>query len=269
MSALDYSRFDGIDSDSDEDKNQPRDPGDVLGEPLDEAREALRKRVEELVKTENKKEIAYFVAVQRREPGAACNHDRHVEIIKLLSTWPSLRSEATSEALCKLASNRFEEKDNTVAIFIVEAINTLEAARRYDGALAFFKAICPPQSDRARAMRDEYAKQTFGQLRLKRFVYKKLLSQDPDFETVLTQHEHQALAAIDPPPPVTTPPRRSSSSGGGAWWFFLFPVVVVAVFGYYAYYISQHGGLLDSAQLNLLKFLENNNNNDSPGSESL
>ena len=242
---LDYSRWDHIGEEEEvlEAKaNVDEGLSDDLGEALDESREKMRSEVLELLKrrypekpVEFCQTTAYFVAVQRRDPGTACNHNRHVEIIKLLAKLPSLSSDETTEALCQIASDRFEEKDNNNAIFLVEAVNTLEAARIFDGALAFFKEICPPTTHRANRMRDEYAKQTYGQLRLKRFVYRKLLKEDPSFYDILLEHENKTLASIDPAlaPTLRKNDKKKHSFLSTTWWRFLFPCFVVTVFALY------------------------------------
>mmetsp|Transcript_8800 Transcript_8800/g.13515 ORF Transcript_8800/g.13515 Transcript_8800/m.13515 type:complete len:263 (-) Transcript_8800:66-854(-) len=236
-SRLDYSKWDALDVSDDEKENaEVSNIGGYVQ--LDEGRGALRRQVEGLLKKQKVCEedaglIAQFVAIQRRDIDSPCNANRHVEIIDFLAKRPILSKPETTQVLCASASERFEEKDNPTAILLVEAVNTLEATRRYNGALAFFAAICTPTTPRAEAMRDHYARQTFGQLRLKRYMYRNLLTQNPELEQVLLDHEYKELASIDPPPPPPPPPKPTSLASRLFWWIGL-PFCILAAVAFYS-----------------------------------
>lgn len=219
---VDYSKWDALQIDDDETH--------VSIHGLSADREKLRLEVQQLLQKEHQVDaplVAFFVAVQRHEAGQPCNHDLHVEIISIMSKQPKLTMPHVTDALCSVARTRFEAKDDRLGMLLLEAINTLEACRRFGGALALYEAICTPTTERAKALREAYAKQTFGKLRLKRHMYSDMVKADPHLLQVLEEHEAKELAAIDPPP--RRAPKAQKKWRRWPLWFVCCMVIVLAL----------------------------------------
>ena len=237
--SLDYSKWDKLEISDDEFEGtgpppppEPEDgPAPRFENQLDARREAIRVEVEAaLTKNDDSRGgrddralVAYFVAAQHRDDGATDNRTRHTLIIDLLAKREVLTNEKTTVALCGVARDALDAKEELRGKIAIEAINTIEAARRYNGALALFEAICAPADDRSKALLKAYAAHTFGELRLKRFVFEKVDS--ADMRTAMLEHEQEVLKDIDPiPEPRPPPPRRC---GGWLPWICLMTVVGV------------------------------------------
>ncbi|KAJ1462257.1 hypothetical protein M885DRAFT_506423 [Pelagophyceae sp. CCMP2097] len=192
---VDYTKWDKMAIDDDE-----ATPLDDAAVRLDSRREALRIEVAAALTSEpaDGALLAYFVAAQHRDADAPDNRTRHSEVIALLSRSVELVAPETTEALCRAAAARFEASDERLGRILVEALNTLEAARRCDGALPLFESICSPSDARALALREAYARHKFGELRLKRHVFRNVDS--AEMRQAMEEHEQRELGgAIDLP----------------------------------------------------------------------
>ena len=230
MKPLDYSKWDNLEISDDEYEGSgpppPAEPLEGVVErrevTLDAGRDAIRahffEKLEELDGSKRGRDdralIAYFVAAQHRDEGATDNRERHVVIIDLLAKRGVLVADETTVALCSIARNSYDAKDEFHGKVAIEAVNTMEACRRYNGALALFEAICAPADDRARALLKAYAAHTFGELRLKRLVFSRVSS--VEMQSAIEAHEAEVLKDIDPPPPARPPPK--ARCGGWLPW---------------------------------------------------
>mmetsp|Transcript_4268 Transcript_4268/g.12609 ORF Transcript_4268/g.12609 Transcript_4268/m.12609 type:complete len:299 (+) Transcript_4268:186-1082(+) len=222
---VDYSRWDNLDESDDDDADEVASGGRVA-ESLEHRREKLRAAVGSLLRihpdglaSEDLATLAYFAAATSREPGATDNRERHLAVIDLLANRPVLASPQASDAMCRAARDAVEAQDDGLGACCLEAVNTLEACRRYGGALALYARICAPADERSRALLALYAENKFGELRLKRHVFG---STDAAMAQALDAHEREVLKSVDPPPPAR--PRKRS-------WLPLWLCGLVAVAG--------------------------------------
>ena len=151
--------------------------------------------------------VAAFVSQQTKDADALDNRARHVHVIEALAHRPALQEEATTRALCRLAREAADTGDVAKGKIYLEALNTLEACRRFGGALSLFERVCSPADDVSKELRRLYCKGAFGELRLKRFVFERV-GEDPQMAAALDRHEREVLAKVLPPPPP--PPRPPS-----------------------------------------------------------
>ena len=158
--------------------------------------------------------VAAFVSQQTKDADAADNRARHVHVIEALAHRPALQEEATTRALCRLAREAADTGDVAKGKLYLEALNTLEACRRFGGALSLFERVCSPADDVSKELRRLYCKGAFGELRLKRFVFERV-GEDPQMAAALDRHEREVLAKVLPPPP---PPPRPPSGTRWLWW---------------------------------------------------
>ena len=158
--------------------------------------------------------VAAFVSQQTKDADAADNRGRHVHVIEALAHRPALQEEATTRALCRLAREAADTGDVAKGKLYLEALNTLEACRRFGGALSLFERVCSPADDVSKELRRLYCKGAFGELRLKRFVFERV-GEDPQMAAALDRHEREVLAKVLPPPP---PPPRPPSGTRWLWW---------------------------------------------------
>lgn len=212
----DYKKWDNLDVSDDEDaEDVSRRRADAVDA---KRREDLRADVEAALsrKAPNADSlvVAAFVSQQAKDAGATDNRDRHVHIIEALVHRPALQADATTRALCRLAREAADTGDVAHGKLYLEALNTLEACRRFGGALSLFERICAPADDVARELRRLYCKGTFGELRLKRFVFERV-GEDPQMAAALDKHEREVLAKVLPPPP---PPRPTKPGSRWLWW---------------------------------------------------
>ena len=150
---------------------------------------------------------------QTKDADAADNRGRHVHVIEALAHRPALQEEATTRALCRLAREAADTGDVAKGKIYLEALNTLEACRRFGGALSLFERVCSPADDVSKELRRLYCKGAFGELRLKRFVFERV-GEDPQMAAALDRHEREVLAKVLPPPPPPRPP----SGTRWLWW---------------------------------------------------
>lgn len=198
---VDYSKWNDVVDDDDDDvraQEEEEEDGAMREEILDRVKDGL---------------LGKFVSIQKHSDGRPCNIEQHEHIMRMLESEPGLLEQV--DVLCRIAQERFEEHDNRLGLIFLEAVNTLEACRRY-GALELYSSICTPKDDYEKALREEYAKQTFGKLRLKRFMYQKLTEKDPSLSKILEENEARELASLHP-----TTSQQQKVSGDETRFFLL------------------------------------------------
>ena len=100
--------------------------------------------------------VAAFVSQQTKDADAADNRGRHVHVIEALASRHVLQEETTTRALCRLAREAADTGDVAKGKLYLEALNTLEACRRFGGALSLFERVCSPADDVSKELRRLY-----------------------------------------------------------------------------------------------------------------
>ena len=214
----DYKKWDHLDvSDEDEDDAEDikrRHADAVDAKRRDDLRTDVEKAISRRAPNADAAVVAAFVSQQTKDADAADNRGRHVHVIEALAHRRALQEEATTRALCRLAREAADTGDVAKGKIYLEALNTLEACRRFGGALSLFERVCSPADDVSKELRRLYCKGAFGELRLKRFVFERV-GEDPQMAAALDRHEREVLAKVLPPPP---PPPRPPSGTRWLWW---------------------------------------------------
>ena len=108
------------------------------------------------------------------------------------------------KALVNAAHENADRKDALTADaeILMDAINALEACRRYDNACDFFECVSSPsRSEKARSAAEAYVKREFGKRAMLRWMFKEEENIDEDAEDL----DHFLSEKQKPPPP---PPQR-------------------------------------------------------------
>ena len=214
----DYKKWDHLDvSDEDDDDAEDikrRHADAVDAKRRDDLRTDVEKAISRRAPNADAAVVAAFVSQQTKDADALDNRARHVHVIEALAHRPALQEEATTRALCRLAREAADTGDVAKGKLYLEALNTLEACRRFGGALSLFERVCSPADDVSKELRRLYCKGAFGELRLKRFVFERV-GEDPQMAAALDRHEREVLAKVLPPPP---PPPRPPSGTRWLWW---------------------------------------------------
>ena len=168
----DYKKWDHLDVSDDEDGDDAEDIKRRHADAVDaKRRDDLRTDVEKAISRRapnaDAAVVAAFVSQQTKDADAADNRGRHVHVIEALAHRPALQEEATTRALCRLAREAADTGDVAKGKLYLEALNTLEACRRFGGALSLFERICAPADDVSKELRRLYCK---GPLRGRRRV---------------------------------------------------------------------------------------------------
>ena len=213
----DYKKWDHLDVSEDEGDDaediKRRHADAVDAKRRDDLRTDVEKAISRRAPNADAAVVAAFVSQQTKDADAADNRGRHVHVIEALSHRPALQEEATTRALCRLAREADDTGDVAKGKIYLEALNTLEACRRFGGALSLFERVCSPADDVSKELRRLYCKGAFGELRLKRFVFERV-GEDPQMAAALDRHEREVLAKVLPPPPPPRPP----SGTRWLWW---------------------------------------------------
>ena len=214
----DYKKWDHLDvsdDDGDDAEDIKRRHADAVdAKRRDDLRTDVEKAISRRAPNADAAVVAAFVSQQTKDADAADNRGRHVHVIEALAHRPALQEEATTRALCRLAREAADTGDVAKGKIYLEALNTLEACRRFGGALSLFERVCSPADDVSKELRRLYCKGAFGELRLKRFVFERV-GEDPQMAVALDRHEREVLAKVLPPPP---PPPRPPSGTRWLWW---------------------------------------------------
>ena len=214
----DYKKWDHLDVSEDEGDDaediKRRHADAVDAKRRDDLRTDVEKAISRRAPNADAAVVAAFVSQQTKDADAADNRGRHVHVIEALAHRPALQEEATTRALCRLAREAADTGDVAKGKIYLEALNTLEACRRFGGALSLFERVCSPADDVSKELRRLYCKGAFGELRLKRFVFERV-GEDPQMAVALDRHEREVLAKVLPPPP---PPPRPPSGTRWLWW---------------------------------------------------
>ena len=143
----DYKKWDHLDVSDDEDGDDAEDIKRRHADAVDaKRRDDLRTDVEKAISRRapnaDAAVVAAFVSQQTKDADAADNRARHVHVIEALAHRPALQEEATTRALCRLAREAADTGDVAKGKIYLEALNTLEACRRFGGALSLFERVC-------------------------------------------------------------------------------------------------------------------------------